>query len=60
MMKEKIKNCFDRLQRLNIAPSQGNMEILLQTLYDLKEVYQELGVKEDGRPAADSEGRNND
>lgn len=41
-MKEKIKACYERLQTLGIAPTLGNMEILLQTLYDLRSVYQQL------------------
>ena len=56
MMKEKLKECYDRLQELDIAATQGNMEILLQTLYDLKAVYRELERMEaDGRAAADPE-----
>ena len=61
-MKEKINACYERLQQLNIAPTKGNMEILLQTLYDLKSVYEELskeGERHDG-PAADPGGSNND
>ena len=42
-MREKIEACFTRLQTLNIQPTKSNMEILLQTLYDLKEVYDEMG-----------------
>ena len=59
MMKEKIEACFDRLQGLEIRPTVSNMETLLQTLYDLREVWQELNEKEtdtDGRAKADSEG----
>lgn len=57
-MKEKIKDCFDRLQRLKIDPTIDNMEILLQTLYDLRAVYNEIGKGEtDGGPEADPEGR---
>ena len=41
-MKETIADVFDRLQKLDIVATQGNMEILLQCLYDLKHVYQEL------------------
>ena len=41
-MTEKLEACFDRLQTLNIQPTQSNMEKLLQTLYDLKEVYEKL------------------
>ncbi len=58
MMKEKIQACFDRLQGLEIRPTVSNMETLLQTLYDLREVWQELNEKEtdnNGRTTADSE-----
>ena len=56
-MKDKIQACFDRLQGLEIRPTLANMETLLQTLYDLREVWQELNEKEtdtDGRAKADS------
>ena len=56
MMKEKIEACFDRLQKLDIKPTLNNMELLVQTLYDLREVYNELKEgDEDGRSPADSE-----
>ena len=45
-MKEKINNCFERLQMLDIKPTMTNMEILLQTLYDLREIYNELEKEE--------------
>lgn len=45
-MSEKIKKCYERLQTLQITPTVGNMEILLQSLYDLRSVYQELKAKE--------------
>jgi len=56
-MKEKIKMCFDRLQDLQIKPTLGNMEILVQTLYDLRDVYNELDKEGDGngRTTADTE-----
>ena len=63
-MKEKIEKCFERLQSLNIQPTLGNMEKLVQTLYDLREVYNEIVAKEDAEnaraedgPAADPDGR---
>ena len=62
-MKEKIEACFMRLQGLDIKPTLTNMEKLVQTLYDLREVYEQLKDKEadeDGRSAADPDGRNND
>ena len=57
-MLEKLEACFERLQRLDIKPTLSNMETLIQTLYDLREVYQELSNKEGeevGRSAVDSE-----
>lgn len=55
---EKINNCYLRLQKLDINPTRNNLEILLQTLYDLKEVFDGLGVTDDaGRTTADTEGR---
>lgn len=41
-MSEIIKNCYDRVQTLEISPTLTNMEKLLQTLYDLRSVYQKL------------------
>ena len=58
-MKEKIEACFNRLQELDIQPTLPNMEKLVQTLYDLRDVYQMLGGDEDGRSDADSCGRDN-
>lgn len=50
-MLEKIDACFKRLQTLDITPTLKNMETLLQTLYDLREIYNEIknGVETDGR-----------
>ena len=42
-MKEKLEACFERLQTLEIKPTLDNMEKLVQTLYDLRDVYQKLG-----------------
>lgn len=58
----KLTACFERLQGLDIRPTLPNMEALVQTLYDLREIYQELGKgDENGRgPEADPEGRNGD
>lgn len=59
-MKEKIEMCFNRLQGLNIKPTLDNLEALTQTLYDLREVYNELERMERyGRTAVDSDGRDN-
>ena len=56
-MKEKLEACFLRLQELDIKPTLNNMESLLQTLYDLRGIYNELKAREnDGtedRTAAD-------
>ena len=61
-MLEKLERCFDRLQSLDIKPTLSNMEALLKTLYDLREVYNEITAKEnaenvrtEGRPTVDSE-----
>lgn len=61
-MLEKLEQCFERLQALDIKPTLSNMERLVQTLYDLRDVYNEIKSKEDaenagteGRPAVDSE-----
>ena len=42
IMKEKLEACFNRLQGLDLKPTLSNMEILTQTLYDLREIYNEL------------------
>ena len=53
----KVGECFERLQSLDIKPTLPNMEILVQTLYDLRDVYGmiEKEVEKDGRSAADTE-----
>lgn len=43
-MLEKLDKSHSRLQNLAIQPTKSNMEILLQTLYDISEVYK--GLKE--------------
>lgn len=57
-IKKKLEECFNRLQTLDIQPTENNMEKLLKTLYDLKEIYREMEKEEeadgDGQ-AADSE-----
>lgn len=53
-IKDKISACFDRLQQIQILATKGNMENLLQTLYDLQEVYQileKVGDKNDREKA---------
>ena len=61
-MKEKLEACFERLQRLDIRPTLENMEILVQTLYELRQIYNELGEENNGgeRPETDPGGRNED
>lgn len=56
-MKELLERCFARLQDLDIKPTLTNMEKLLQVLYDLRTVYNELDKdgENDGRTAADPE-----
>lgn len=56
MMKEKLEACFNRLQTLEIQPTLANMEKLVQTLYDLRELYNEL-EENDGRTETDPERR---
>ena len=53
-IREILEACFDRLQKLDIQPTLTNMEILVQTLYDLRGLYEKLGGVDDGRSAADS------
>lgn len=59
-MLEKLSSCFDRLQTLEIKPTLSNMEKLTQTLYDLRDIYNEIkkGSADSDRAAVDSEGRN--
>ena len=59
-LRKKIEASFNRLQGLDIKPTLTNMEALAQTLYDLRDVYNELGrIEKDGRSAVDSDGRDN-
>lgn len=58
-MKEKIKGCFERLQKLDINPTLTNLEIILQTLYDLRDIYNKIGGDDNGRNQADPEQRDN-
>lgn len=55
-LKEKLEACFDRLQDLDIRPTMKNLEILTQTLYDLRDIYIELGGDQSGGDAAVPEG----
>ena len=54
MGKEKIRVCYERLQKITIQATVENMEALLQTLYDLRDEYQKGDEPED---AADLERR---
>ena len=55
-MKDKLLDCYERLQSLEIQPTLSNMEKLIQTLYDIREVYQELERNEQNdRPETDPE-----
>lgn len=57
-IRELLDACFTRLQSLNIQPTLTNMENLVQTLYDLRAVYNKLSeVETDGRRAADPGGQ---
>lgn len=62
-MKEKLAGIFEQLQSLDIRPTLGNMEILVSVLYELREIYNEMGKDEghDGNgPEAGPEGRDED
>ena len=56
-MREKLAAVFERLQTLDIQPTEENMKKLLLTLNDLREIYEELGGETD---EADPEGRDGD
>ena len=63
---EKLNECFNRLQNLQIKPTLGNMELLIQTLYDLRDIYKKISESEgrkdgtEGRTTVDPDGRDND
>ena len=56
-MIEKLNAAYERLQGLSITPTVSNMERLLQSLYDIRDVYNELqkAGEVDGRSTSDSE-----
>ena len=59
MMKEKLEAIFERLQSLDIKATTANMEKLLQTLYDLQEIYRKLtegGTENEPGQTPDHEG----
>jgi len=41
-MLEKLESCFERLQKLDIVPTLQNMEKLVQCLYEIRDVYNEI------------------
>lgn len=54
----KLNAIYDRLQKLDILPTRTNMEKLLQTLYDIREVFNQLKEAEkNDRTTADPERR---
>lgn len=40
--KQKLNDAYERLQGLEIRATRGNLETLLQSLYDLQNAYNEL------------------
>lgn len=44
----KLERAFERLQQLQIVPTVTNMESLLQSLYEIREVYNKLKEGETG------------
>lgn len=60
----KLSACYERLQKLQIAPTKNNMELLLQTLYDLKDIYNHLeggvDIATENGTTVNSDGRNTD
>lgn len=54
-MLEKLDASFNRLQDLQIKPTLPNMEILVATEYDLRDIYEALKKEEagNGRDEAD-------
>ena len=55
MMRKKLKECFERLQGLDILPTEHNLGILLQTLYDLRAVWNELGERENNERGTETD-----
>ena len=56
MNKDKLEACFNRLQTMRIQATLENMEILVQTLYDLRDLYNKYKEgEEDGRDQAGAE-----
>lgn len=62
MMLEKLEACFMRLQTLKLDMTEHNMSVLLQTLYDLRDVYaqiQKTTVAAEPAPDAETKGEQN-
>lgn len=53
-MLEKIEDCYKRLQTLDITPTLANMEILVQTLYDLRDIYNTIKDGDDSGGRSES------
>ena len=55
-MCNKLESAFNRLQSMAFAPTVGNLETMLKSLYDIREVYQELKKEgaDDGRQTVGS------
>ena len=54
VFKDKLEASFNRLQKLAIKSTLPNMELLTASLYDIRDVFQELD-KEEKEDAADTE-----
>lgn len=52
---EKLEAAFNRLQTIEITSSIATMEKLLQSLYDIRDVYNAVKEKEDERASAETE-----
>lgn len=46
-MKEKISEIFDAVQKLNVLSTENNVTLLSFILSSLREVYNEMGVKDE-------------
>ena len=47
-MKAKLEACYERLQKMTITATLENMEIMVQTLYDLRDMYHEAKEEDEG------------
>ena len=48
-IKAKIKDCYERLQTIEVKATLHNLETTLQTLYDLRSAYGEIEEMERGK-----------